>query len=414
MKKIGVILFLAGCCSAFALVGNFGSGNVGNALTFNGAPVNTPAFGDGSEIVAGSFDAYGNFVAVGVNPDDYYNGVVFNLDTNSFSVIGGTVYSKGLLNGGTYPSLSTNLVNLFANFSFATNNRVIIGAVPSFKSIALSGGFSSVGGMTPPTYPSPQISIDGGLTWQTPTPVTVPALVSLYDGTGNRDGFTNVTVNSFVNPATQGQTNDLTGQVVYVSGATDGKSPVPLSQANAISASATTQWSRSPAVATVNLSGNGLVLSADWTLVSSNQSFVWRADGTDFAVMTPAVTAGQAPVFKHITVNQTNCTFQIFSMNVPTIQWAQLAPSYVGWTNLPSQSNYQSGGYWYVTAPTPIWGGNISEAFRASVTGTNTAPATFVAHAQFFADSLILTNASGARFAVSVNSTTNGLTFTPQ
>jgi len=413
MKKIGVILFLAAGCSAFALVGNFGSGNVGNALTFNGAPVNTPAFGDGSEIVAGSFDAYGNFVAVGVNPDDYYNGVVFNLDTNSFSVIGGTVYSKGLLNGGTYPSMNTNLVSLFAHFSFATNSRVILGAVPSYKSASFSGGFSSMGGMTPPTYPKLEISLDGGSSWVTPTPTTSPVLVSLYDGSGNVDGFTNVVVNSFVNPATQGQTNDLTGQVVYVSGATDGKSPVPLSQANAISASATTQWSRSPAVSTVNLNGNGVVMSADWSLVTSNQNLVFRADGSDVATFTPAINSNAPPVLLSIAANRTNVTFKILSANVPTIQWSQFTSGATPWTNLPAQSNWQSGGYWFVAAPTPVWGGNISEVFRAEVNGTNTAPAKFTTHAQLFADSLVLTNANGSRFTVSVNSTTNGLTFTP-
>ena len=374
----------------------------------------TAYFGDGkSQILAGTTDPNtGAFVAQGVAPEDYFPNAV-TLDTNSFSVIGGVVYSKGLLNGGTYPAMNTNLVSLFAHFSFATNSRVILGAVPSYKSAAMAGGFSSMGGMTPPTYPKLEISTDGGASWVTPSPVTSPVLVSLYDGSGNVDGFTNVIVNAFVNPATQGQTNDLTGQVVYVSGAADGKSPVPMSQAQSIAASATTQWSRSSAVSTVNLAGNGLVFSADWSLVTSNQNLLLRADGSDLAQFTPAISSNAAPVLMHLTVNATNCTFQILSANVPTIQWAQLAPNCVGWTNLPAQSNYQSGGYWYVTAPTPVWGGNISEAFRASVNGTNTAPAKFVTHSQFFADSLILTNANGAKFSVSVNAATNGLVFTP-
>ena len=372
------------------------------------------SFGDGkNQIVVGNTDDSGNFNAQPVSPSDFFSGIVVNLDSNSFSVINGTVYSKGLLDGGTFPSLSTNLVNLFAHFSFATNTRVILGAVPSYKSAIVSGGFSSIGGMTPPTYPSVQISSDGGNTWVTPSPMTTPVLVSLYDGYGHADGYTNVIVNSFVNPNQIGATNDLTGQVIYVSGAANPNNPVPLNQANTIAASATTLWSQSAAVSTVNLNGNGVVMSADWSLVTSNQNLVFRADGSDVATFTPAITSNAPPVLLSIAANRTNVTFKILSANVPTIQWSQFTSGATPWTNLPAQSNWQSGGYWFVTAPTPVWGGNISEVFRAAVNGTNTAPAKFTTHAQLFADSFVLTNANGSRFTVSVNSTTNGLTFTP-
>ena len=371
----------------------------------------TAYFGDGkSQILAGTTDPNtGAFVAQGVAPEDYFPNVV-TLDTNSFSVIGGVVYSKGLLNGGTFPALNTNLAGIFAHFSFATNSRVIIAGVPSFKSASLVGAFSSQGGMMPPTYPSLQISTDGGATWQTGSPQTVPTLVSLYDASGNVDGFTNLIVNSFINPSVIGGTNDLTSQTVLVTTTADGRSAVNVGSANSIAANAVTLWAASPAVADVNLAGHGLVMNSVWENLTSGYNLIFRANGSDFATFTPAVVSGTAPSFVKLTKSGALLTFQLTAVDVPNIQY-KTNLTVTGWTDLPSQTNSFASGFWFVTAPAITNAANCF--FRAGIAGTNSVSAKVSVAAQFFAASLILTNASGARFAVSVNSTTNGLTFTP-
>ena len=374
-------------------------------------------FGDGkSEIVVGVTDTNsGALISQPVQASDFFADVVHTLDTNSFSVINGVVYSKGLLNGGTFPALNTNLAGIFAHFSFATNSRVIIAAVPSFKSASLAGGFSSQGGMTPPTYPSLQISTDGGATWQTGSPQTVPTLVSLYDASGNVDGFTNLIVNSFVNPSVIGGTNDLTSQTVLVTTTADGRSAVSVTTAGGIASSAAAQWATHPATADVNLNGFAIVHSSRFKTVTRTADLAIQADGADFETFTPAITGGAAPFINQISVvDKTNLIFKVSASESPGFRYLITAPTAaVTWTNLTLTTNWQSGGYYFAGATMPITGGNVACLFEASVSGTNTAAAKINAHAQFFADRLILTNASGSRFSVSVNAATNGLVFTP-
>ena len=105
-------------------------------------PGNLPlaTFGDGTNsILVGAVDAAGNFQAMPENPATLLGGIVYGVDTNGFSVINGTLYSRGLGVGGTYPAMVTNLTSLFQKFSFVTNNRVILGTVPSVASAQLLG-----------------------------------------------------------------------------------------------------------------------------------------------------------------------------------------------------------------------------------------------------------------------------------
>ena len=419
MKKNLVILFCLASVHAFALLAGGGAG-VGGALTFNGAPLNTPTFGDGSEIVSGSFDSFGNFIAVGVNPNDYYSDVIFNLDTNSFSVINGTVYSKGLVNGGTYPSLTTNIYSLLHNYVYATNGavRIIVGTAPSFVGAQFA---SDVNGTINPAaaslYPAPysvwavQWSGDGGNTWNSSLQQsTTPVLISVYAGFIQPALATNLTVTSYVNPSTVGGTNDLTAQTVLVTTTKDARSAVNVGSANSIAANAVTLWAASPAVADVNLAGHGLVMNSVWENLTSGYNLIFRANGSDFATFTPAVVSGTAPSFVKLTKSGALLTFQLTAVDVPNIQY-KTNLTVTGWTDLPSQTNSFASGFWFVTAPAITNAANCF--FRAGIAGTNSVSAKVSVAAQFFAASLILTNASGARFAVSVNSTTNGLTFTP-
>ena len=406
--------------SAFA-IGSFGIGETKTQpfQLLNSGLGGEPFAGDGeSKLLVGSTAPDGSFNGLAVAPSDFFD--IVTLDTNSFSEINSVVYSKGLVNGGTYPSLSTNLYSLLHSYAYATNGavRIIVGTAPSFVSAQLA---SDVNGTINPAaaslYPSPysvwsvQWSGDGGNTWNSSLQQsTTPVLISVYSVFIQPALATNLTVTSYVNPSTVGGTNDLTAQTVLVTTTGAGNSVVNVGSAKSIAASATTLWANSPAVAPVVLNGNNLSLNYDWTFLTSNSTLIFRADGSDVVTFAPGIASGLPSVFRQITKSGTNLVFKLTASDAPTIQY-ETNLAVTSWQNLPAQTNWQSGGFWYVSAPLVATAQN--SFFRAATLGTNTVPTKVSIAAQFFAASLILTNASGARFAVSVNSSTNGLTFTP-
>jgi len=370
------------------------------------------AFGDGNKILVGTTASDGTFDAQPVNASDYLNSVVYSLDPGGFATVGGVVYNKGSLNGGQYPSLNTNLTGIFSSFSFLTNSRIIIGAVPSFKSSLLTGNFSGATGLTPPTGSvTVQISTDGGNTWNNSGGVTVPCLVSLYDSGAEADGATNLTVYSYVNPTVVGQTNDLTSQTLLVTSSTDPRSVCSVATAATSAAAAVPLWANSPAVNNVNLSGHSLIMSGDWTFNTVTESTLnLTGDGNIIASFNPGVVSGSKCVFQNLTKTGTNLTFQLSSPSTPTIQYeTNLSAS--AWATLPSQSNWFAGGYYFVSAPALASVTNCF--FRGSTVGSNSVPATVTIHAQLKADAIIFTNAAGSRFSLTVNTATNGFVFTP-
>jgi hypothetical protein len=407
MRFLVTILFsLALAFKASALLG--GGGGIGGGVAFNGAPLNQPSFANGDPIVSGSFDAFGNFTIVESPASTYFNGIVYNLDPNSFSVVGNTVYSKSLLNGGVYASLMAS----YSPTNFAATNVIILGTVPSFFNADLSQQTNNATGLVLPTSAVAAISTDGGNTWLQNVATNVPCLVGLIDSVGANDGDPAVTIYSYQNPAAAGATNDLTLNTVYVAAASNPSSPVPLAQAQTIAQSYVYQWANYPAIAPLNLNGQPIVESGVWKESTSSNALIWTANFNNIMTFTASQTAGSRPFINGVTLAGTNVTLQVSCTTVPTIQYTAALSNVTNlWTTLPNQNSVNSGGYWYVTAP------QISATncfFRAAVSGTNTTSALMVIHAQVQPDALIFTNAAGSRFALTVNSTTNGFTFTPQ
>jgi len=379
-------------------------------------PGNLPlaTFGDGTNsILVGAVDAAGNFQAMPENPATLLGGIVYGVDTNGFSVINGTLYSRGLGVGGTYPAMVTNLTSLFQKFSFVTNNRVILGTVPSVASaqlLGVTGGNESTNGPPAPiAMPGLQFSKDGGYTWLSPSQITVPCLVSIYDPSGYAGKATGAVVTAYVNTSIIGGTNDVQNCSLFVTQTGDARSVVNVGGAATIAASAAANWSIYPATAAVNLGGNPLVISPAWTAADSGGNLIYSANGTTFLTFTPPVVAGAKPVIQTITKTGTNLTFKVSAVTVPTIQVeTNLMPS--AFANMAGQTNWQSGGFWYVSALCPQ---SDTAFFRAAVAGTNTV-AGGAAFAGNVTGNFIFTNAAGAKFSLLVNNSTNGFVFQPQ
>ncbi len=404
MKKTFSIFFLLVTVRAFALLGNIGGGlSVGN-FAFDGAPLTPDTFTSSNNIVSGSFDEYGVFHAKSTTPQTYFGDIVYNIDPNSFTVIGGTLYSKGLANGGFYASMVTN----YPPDTFATNTTMLLGAVPSYFGYDVYLQTTATGMTLPQGGAYVMASSDGGATWFS-HPTNVPCLVELMDSTGRNDYSTNVVIYSYVNPSQVGSTNDYSTSTIFVAPATDNRSPVTLSQAGTIAAAAVPGWANSPAVATVNLAGKSLVLDNVWNVTTKNGQMIWTANVGTFATFTPGITAGARSVINSISLSGTNLTFQVTAATVPTMQYVTNMTS-TSWTTLPDQTNWQSGGFWWVMAPTDP---TQNRFFRSVTSGTNTTAATLVFNAQL-SSTFIFTNALGARFSLQVNSTTNGFVFIPQ
>ena len=405
MKKLSFILFLAAAVRAFALLPS-GSGNVGGAFQFNPTPLATPAFGDSSKLVVGSFDASGNFQSLGVSAQQYFSSIVFGIDPNSFAVIGNTLYSKGLVNGGSYPSMVTN----WTAAQFVSTNLVILGAIPSYYGASISGLTNTAGiDITHAGNASVVVSADGGATWKS-NPTNAPCLVALSDMVGAMDSATNVTIYSYVNPAVLGQTNDTTDQILFVRTATDGRQPVTLSQANSIAASTPATWSQFPATSAVNFNGKAQVLDGTWTVTTSNGQLIWTANLVNVATITPGISSGSPPVTDSISVSGGNVTFQINASSAPSVYYVTNL-TVTNYTIVPSQTNWQSGGFWFVSAPLPLT--NNAVFFKSATAGTNTAAAVVAFNANVTGN-FIFTNAAGAKFSLVVNSSTNGFNFVPQ
>ncbi len=341
-------------------------GNIGGAFNFVASPFTAPTFADGNALVLGAFDGFGNFNAQSVTAASYFSGVAANLDTNSFAVINGTVYSKGSYGGGSVVLLQTNLVATFAAFSFTNNTRLILGGFPSYTRGILTGLYSTASGANPPTQPQFQISTDAGNTWQQPTATNVPVLVSLYDASGNGDVVTNVTVYGYVAPEKVGNTNDFYGQVIFAdmtSGAA--REVVNRSGAASIAAAAASQWSGSPAVSSVNLNGFPLMFNTTWTAKGIG-------NGLDFGgvlTLAPAITAsGSNAYVAGLTVTATNLNFKVQSngTNTPTIFYVTNLTQ-TPWLTLTNTTNYTSGGFWFLTANKPA---STQAFFKATATVT--------------------------------------------
>lgn len=400
------LAFVALNCSAVIMP----SGNVGS-LNFNGAPLVVPNFNSTNRIVAGTFDEGGNFEAVPVSPADYFNGMVFQVDSNGFAVLGGTLYNKGALNGGSYLSLDTNLVSLFQSFSFTTNNRVIIGSVPSFKSAKTIGLWAAAPPMLPPAMPSLQISTDSGATWIAAKETPSPVLVSFYKSDSLAGGCTNLQVFSFINPAVYGQTNDLRNQFTQVTQFDDGSSVANVNGVKQLAAEATKLWANSVATADVNLGGHDLIATPDWRVTFTNSVVTWKYQGATVLSISPAIATNTAPSFASLSKSGTNLTFQIVAVSTPTVQWR---PDLVTgtWLTLSNQTVTQIGGVYSVTAPAPS---ATNAFFRCSVTGLASAPAkmTFAGVMACEGSGIYFTNANGKKFTLIVNASTNGFTFVP-
>lgn len=409
MKFLSTFIFLA-AFSAAAFV--FNAVQPVNFVRPGNLPLAT--VGDGtSSILVGSVDSSGNFQSMPEDPAALLSGMVFGVDTNGFSVINGTLYSRGLGVGGTYPALVTNLASLFSHFSFVTNNRVILGTVPSVATAQLLGVTSGTeGGGGPPTpvaQPALQFSTDGGSTWSSQTKIASPCLVSIYDPSGYPGAATGLVVTAYVNTSIVGGTNDLQNQSLWVTQTADARSVVNVSGAASIAAAAAANWSIYPATSAVNLGGNPLVLSPAWTAADSGGNLIYSANGTTFLTLTPPVVAGAKPIIQTITKTGTNLTFKLTAATVPTIQVStNLSPA--TFANLSGQTNWQNGDFWFVSALCPQ---SDTAFFRASVAGTNTA-AGIAAFAGKVTGNFIFTNAAGAKFSLVVNSATNGFAFIPQ
>lgn len=388
MRLLVTILFLLAAPAVFGL------GGLGNNSE-SGLSMLAPGFGAGqnyqdgqSRIVTGTFDANGVFVASGQRPEDFLAGMVFNINTNDFTVINGELYSRGVGAGGTYVSLYTNLTSVPGSF-FTTNSRLILKAVPSFARANAVGGWENGGGITPPTFPTISISTDGGGSWINPTATNVPVLVSLYKNTGLAGGVSNVTVYSYVNSSVVGQTNDLTAQRTLVTQYSDLQSAVNVRGAGEIAAAAATLWANSPAVAAVNLAGHDLKVSESWNVVFTNSAVRFKFRGADVLTLTGAITTNDAPAFLSIAKIGTNLSFRIAGLSVPTVTYCTNIASPT-WLSLPSQVAVEANGAWTVTAPVPTTAAQVF--FRCSITGTASANAKAVFSAELHGNGIGLTN----------------------
>jgi hypothetical protein len=154
---------------------------------------------------------------------------------------------------------------------------------------------------------------------------------------------------------------------------------VTVAGAGVIAAGAAAKWAQYPAVSAVNLVGNDETLNGTWKISTVTNAVVISAYGQAVLTLTAGAAYGVLPVFQSLTLAGTNATFKLTAPNVPTVQVETNLNTPGTWSTLANQSNWQSGGYWFVTAPvTP--GTNCF--FRAYCTGTNAIPNKAIFNAQ--------------------------------
>ena len=350
-------------------------------------------YADGqNSIVVGKTDtSSGDYVAQPVAPADFFKGLVFGVDSNSFAVLNGTLYSKAVAGGGSYPAIVTN----YDATAFAATNFIYLGNVPSFYGWTHSGYTNATIDIGMAAGAQVVASADGGTTW-TQNPTNVPCVIALTNNVGATDNATNVTVLAYVNPAAIGATNDRTDQVEFVAPAVDPKSPVTLSQMQAGDATAAANWATFPASSDVDLSGRGLKFGGTWKVWTSNGVMIATANLVDVWTVTPGIsTNGNAPTLVSLTVGS-YYTFKVSADSSPTIYYSTNLPNTNSWPVLPSQTNSFSAGYWFVTAPLLT---NAAAYFRAAIAGTNGTAAVLNFNgnvkAQTFTGNLDITNVIG-------------------
>jgi hypothetical protein len=377
MRSLIATIFLAPFL-ARAVVGWNGGAAADSVTFFQSGGLGAPRFGDGSSMaLIAEVDSSGNLISAPVSLSDYLAGIVTSLDSNSFLVVNGTLYSKGLLGGGSYVSLSTN-----ANFVFTNGNRIVLGVVPSVQSFSLTAYGYSSGPLTPPgPAPSLQYSQDGGNSWFDLTRVsdlTNAALISIYASDTNATA-SSAKVFSYVNPSAVGATYDLTQNPVLVTQTTNAASAVSVTGANIIAAAQAAKWAQYSASQPVNLAGNGETLNGTWTISTPTNALIFSANGSPVLTITAGAAYGTAPNMQSITLAGTNATFKLISPNPPTIQVETNLNTPGTWSTLASQSNWQSGGFWYVAA-------TVNPAtncfFRAYCLGTSATPNKAIFNAQ--------------------------------
>ena len=364
------------------------------------------ADGQNSLVVGKTDTSSGDYLAQPVSPADFFKGIVFGIDTNSFTVINGTLYGKATAGGGSYPAIMTN----YDASTFAATNFIYLGNVPSFYGWAHSGYTNATINIGMAVGAVVVASADGGATW-TANATNVPCVIALTNLVGATDNATNVTVLAYVNPAAIGATNDRTDQVEFVAPAVDPKSPVTLSQMQAGDASAAANWATFPASSDVDLSGRGLKFGGTWKVWTSNRVMIATANLVDVWTVTPGIsTNGNAPILVSLTAGG-YYTFEVSADSTPTIYYSKTLPNTNSWPVLPSQTNSFSGGYWYVTAPILT---NAAPYFRAAIAGTNATAAVLNFNggikAQSFTGSMNASNVTGVvptTVSISPSSVTN-------
>jgi hypothetical protein len=410
MKKLVFIVFLSLTLNQVRGVIGWNGGAAADSVTFfQAGALGAPRYGDGvSSALMAQTDANGNIVSAPVALSDYLSPIVYTLDTNGFSSINGTIYNKAVIGGGAVVILQTNLTWIPTSY-FQTNTRVIICSVPSLKTAQLQSPFANSGTMAPPSNPVLQMSSDAGATWQNVAPTTTPVLLSLYDPNPMQTaGAAGLTVTSWINVAAVGSTNDFAGTTVLLDQSANGRSAVNVAGANTIGAQQAALWSQYPATAPVTLNGNPLNMGV-WQFSTVSNALVVSASGQTIFTLTSGSASGTLPLIQTLTLSGSNAVFKLTSPNVPTIQVeTNLSPS--TWSTLANQSNWQSGGFWYVAgAVNP----STNCFFRAYCAGTNAIPNKAIFSAQVTGN-VIFTNANGSKFALVVNAATNGFTFVPQ
>jgi len=360
----------------------------------------------GGGTATGFYDANGNF--------QYFSQVATALDTNGFNVINGTVYNSALLSGGSVQLINESLTN-YSSVYFSTNSRLILASVQSLKYAQLDGAWnvSAAAALAPPApLPVLQMSTDGGNSWTSIHSTNTPALLSLYEaGSVTSAGASNLLVIGYSNPNAIGASYDFSGQFVELDNTIlDNRTAVNVFTAHGIGATEAAKWAGYPAASPVNFAGQNVTYSGAWSQITASNSIVWNAYGLPAASFTAGAIYGSAPFITSLTISNAVATFKLLASSVPTM-WVKTNLLDVSWTSLANQSNWNAGGYWWVSAP--INPALTNCFFRASIAGTNTVPNKFNFNGQITGQ-FIFTNAAGSKFALVVNSTTNGFAFVPQ
>ncbi len=297
------------------------------------------------------------------------NGGALTWTTNAgggvLSVTNYSVSIQSLVDSGTYVSLNTNVYTQFPFFSFALTNRMLLGTVPSFAGATITGFTEATnGGLTFPNN-DVQFSTDG-TNWLGSQNVSyIPVFVSLYDGNGLADTFSNVSVLSFASTNLLGTTNDFTGQITLVTQINDPRSVVTVQGANAIGASQSALWSAYPAVSSVNAAGNGIALNGIWSVTTPSNRIAINNFGMPLLMASPIAVTNAPPTISLISVT-TNIVLEVNSQTPPSAQYATNLYN-ATWFALPSAVLTFSGGNYYITAP--LVAGVTNIYFRAVSSG---------------------------------------------